>query len=152
MRILTLLLILLISVNCYGMKVGKAVSFKDPQLVNRPLSGEQIITGGQSAELNRQFDQIILAISGRIAFCDGNISNEERGENIDGQFIIFTSTGADTEITITHSLGQKPSGYIIVLQDKAGSLYHASTDTVWTATKIYLKSSVATVTYTIFIF
>jgi hypothetical protein len=106
----------------------------------------------QSTELNRQFDEIVLALSGRIAFCDGDISNGEKGENIDGVFLVFTSLGADAQNTIAHSLDRVPSGYIVVSQNKAGSLYHALTDTAWTSSNIYLKSSVATVIYTIFIF
>jgi len=155
MRSLIILLILSVSVSCYGMNVARSVSFKDQQLQtsSQTLGGQPTITGGQSAELNMLFDQIILAISGRIAFCNGDISNQEKGENIDGQFIIFTSAGAGVETTIPHSLGRIPSGYIIVLQNKGGAgLWHETTDTPWTTSNLYLKSDAATTTYTIFIF
>lgn len=153
MRYLVILLITLIVFPCYGMKVGRSVTFKNQRIGDiSPESGQRKTSIGQSTELNRQFDEIVLALSGRIAFCDGDISNGEKGENIDGVFLVFTSLGADAQNTIAHSLDRVPSGYIVVSQNKAGSLYHALTDTAWTSSNIYLKSSVATVIYTIFIF
>jgi len=113
------------------------------------LSDKQGNSFDKGTELNRLFDQIILVLSGRVAFCNGDISNQEKGENIDGQFLVFTSEGADAQTTIAHSLGRVPSGYIVVSQNKAASLY---TDTTWTTSNIYLKSSTATTNFTIFIF
>lgn len=110
------------------------------------------LTQKQITELNKQLDQIMLCLNGRVAFVDGSISNQEKSENLDGQFIVLTSNGADVETTIPHTLGRVPVGYIVVSQNKASSLYHASTDTAWTNENIYLKSSIETTTYTILIF
>ena len=63
----------------------------------------------------------------------------------------FTSNGvADTEETIKHGLSRVPTGYIVVSQDKAASLYKGST--AWTNEIIYLKSSVASTAWKILIY
>lgn len=111
------------------------------------------LTQKQITELNKQLDQIMLCLNGRVAFVDGSITNQEKSENLDGQFIVFTSLGAGVETTIPHTLGRVPVGYIVVNQNTAGaSLYHENADTTWTTSNIYLKSDAATTTYTILIF
>ena len=43
--------------------------------------------------------------------------------------IEVTDTGpADTDFTVSHNLGYRPSGWILCYQDKAGSLYLVSWD------------------------
>lgn len=75
------------------------------------------------------------------------------GENVEGQFQVFTTSGTpDAENTIAHDLESVPIGYIVVGQDKAGSLYQKSdTGTTWTSTNLYLKCDVASVDFTIFL-
>ena len=87
----------------------------------------------------------------RIRFGDG--ADDNKGENIDGQWILFTTSGTpDAENTIAHGLGATPIGYIICGQDKAGSLYNLEdTGTAWTASNIFLKCDVATVKFRIFL-
>lgn len=91
---------------------------------------------------------IFIALQGRMRFGTG-ISGE-RGENIDGRFqTITTNATPNTQDTLAHGLGSVPIGYIVVNQDKAGSLYDSGT--AWTSTNMYFKCDVASVTFTIFV-
>lgn len=94
---------------------------------------------------------IINCINGRVRFGSGTSGNN--GENIQGQFLQITTNGvANTEDNFTHTLSSIPVGYIILWQDKAGSLYQGpTTGTAWTSSKIYLKCSVASVTFKLFL-
>lgn len=102
-------------------------------------------------DLDKDIKNIILMSKSRIRF--GAKSDGGKGENISGEFQIFTSdASADTEFSVTHSLGVVPQGYIIIGQDKAGSLYQLDdTGTAWTSTTIYFKSSGTSVTYEVFL-
>lgn len=85
---------------------------------------------------------------GRVRF--GDIIDGANGENIKGQFQIFTTHGTpNTEFEVKHTLGANPTGWIVMNKDKAGDLY-AST-TTWTSSSVYLKCSVASVTYKVFL-
>jgi hypothetical protein len=91
---------------------------------------------------------LFFALQGRVRFGDG-----ESGENISGQFKDITShASANTEFAVTHSLNVIPVGFIVLYQDKAGSLYQApTTGTAWDKTTIYLKSDVSSLSARIFI-
>lgn len=101
--------------------------------------------------IQSNFDKLFDLAQGRIRF--GRGTDGDRGENISGQFQQFTSDGsANTEFSISHSLGSVPIGYIVLWQDKAGSLYQGpSTGTAWTSSTIYLKCSVSSVTFKVFL-
>lgn len=101
--------------------------------------------------LDSDIQKIITGLNGRMRFGDG--TDGERGENISGEFQLFTTSGTpDAENTIAHTLGAIPIGYILCGQDKAGSLYQlAGTGTAWTSSNLYLKCSVATVQFRIFL-
>ncbi len=105
--------------------------------------------------LVRAFDNdlknIVFALNGRIRFGGGG--DGDRGENIAGEFQEFTTSATpDAENTLAHGLGSIPIGYLILGQDKAGSLYQLDdTGTAWTATNIYLKCDVASVTFLVFL-
>jgi len=77
-------------------------------------------------------------------------------ENFDGVFVTFTSNAiADTEDTITHDLGKSPAvgnshRFIVVKSDKGAVLYNGGTAD--SETTINLKSTVASTTFTIFVF
>lgn len=103
------------------------------------------------ADVNSDLTNIFLAISGRIRFGSG--ADGVAGENISGQFQQFTTSATpDAENTIAHTVGSVPVGYIILGQDKAGSLYQlAGTGTAWTSSNIYLKCNVASVTFLVFL-
>lgn len=94
---------------------------------------------------------LFTCLQGRVRFGPGTSGN--RGENIDGQFLTITTNAvANTETTFSHSLASVPVGYLVLGQDKAGSLYQlASTGTAWTNSSISLKCSVASVTFNLFL-
>lgn len=105
---------------------------------------------GQIPELQKNLDNLFRALNGRIRF--GRGTDGDRGENIQGEFQQFTTSTADTEVTLAHTIGAIPKGYIVLWQDKAGSLYQGpSTGTAWTSSNVYLKSSGTSVTYLIFL-
>lgn len=56
----------------------------------------------------------------------------------------------NTEFTVAHTLKRTPIGYFVIRKDKAGDVYDGST--AFDASNIYLKSSVASVTMTLYIF
>jgi hypothetical protein len=64
-------------------------------------------------------------------------------DNLNAHIITITTAGANTEVTIAHTLKRIPAGYIILGMDKAANIYDSGT--TWTATNIYIKASVATV-------
>lgn len=99
-------------------------------------------------QLEVDLENIFLAMKGRIRFGTG--VDGARGENISGEFQIYTSNGsADTEDTITHTLGSVPIGFIVINTNKGGVTYDGGT--AWTATSIFLKNSTTSATTTIFI-
>lgn len=97
------------------------------------------------------FNNVINCLNGRVRFGPGTSGNN--GENIAGQFLtIVTNAIANTETTFTHTMGSIPVGYLILGQDKAGSLYQLyDTGTAWTNNTISLKCSVASVTFKLFL-
>ena len=101
--------------------------------------------------LQLQLSKIFLLAQGNIRFGTG--ADGVKGENISGIFQEFTTSGTpDAENTIAHGLGAIPVGYIIMGQDKAGSLYQLDdTGTAWDTTNIYLKCDIASVTFKVFI-
>lgn len=69
-----------------------------------------------------------------------NLRNSSRFE--------FTSdAGADTEFTVEHKLGRIPTGYIVLEQDGAGSLYKDSGGTEWDRQKAYFKCDQSSITF-----
>lgn len=94
---------------------------------------------------------IITCLSGRVRFGSGVTGHN--GENISGQFLtITTNVTLNTETTFTHTIGAIPVGYIVLWQDKAGSLYQGpTTGTAWTINTISLKCSVASVQFKLFL-
>lgn len=101
--------------------------------------------------LQNDLDKIGRCLNGRVRF--GRGTDGDRGENMMGEFQQFTTSATpDAENTIGHTVGAIPVGLIILWQDKAGSLYQGpTTGTAWTSTNIYLKCSVASVTFKVFL-
>lgn len=82
---------------------------------------------------------------------DGPIQNWDKAGNLSGKYVVFTSNGAaNTEDAVPHKLGRVPVGYIVVKQDKAGIVYDGGTS--WTTANLYLKTSVASVAWTLMVF
>lgn len=94
---------------------------------------------------------LFLALQSRVRFGDATAGTY--GENLSGKFVTYVSNAvANTEDTIAHNIGSVPIGYLILWQDKAGSAYQGpATGTAWTTANIYLKCSVASVTFKLFI-
>ena len=115
-------------------------------VLNSKLPMEQQIT-----ILQKQIDKLYYMLQGRVALGTG--TDGVNGMNISGQFQQFTTSATpDAENTIPHTVGSVPLGYEILWQDKAGSLYQSPTNgTDWTSTDIYLKCSVASVTFLVFL-
>lgn len=101
--------------------------------------------------LQEQLSKIFYLLQGRVSFGTG--TDGVNGQNISGQFQEFTSdASANTEFAVAHTVGSVPLGYIILAQDKAGSLYQMDdTGTAWTSTNIYLKCSVSSVKFLVFL-
>lgn len=97
------------------------------------------------------FNTVITCLQGRVRFGSGTSGNN--GENLAGQFLTITTNGvANTESTFTHTIGAIPVGYIILWQDKSGSIYQGpTTGTAWTSNSISLKGSVASITALLFL-
>jgi hypothetical protein len=98
--------------------------------------------------LDADISSLFTALKGRVRF--GSSTDGYRGENISGEFQVFTSNATpDTEDAIAHTIGAIPVGYIVLKQDKAGSLYMSGT--TWTSSNVYFKCNVASVAFTIFL-
>jgi len=63
---------------------------------------------------------------------------------------VTLSAVVGTELEITHNLRKIPTGYMVVSKDKTGDIYNGSS--AWTATTLYLKSSVSSPTITVLVF
>lgn len=102
-------------------------------------------------DMDRDVKNLVIALQGKLRFGDG--TSGEPGENISGEFVTLTTSGTpDAENTVAHTVGAIPKGFIVLWQDKAGSLYQGpSTGTAWTSSNIYLKCNVASVTFNIFL-
>ena len=99
-------------------------------------------------DVDKDLRNFFLFSNGRVRFGTG--TDGARGENISGEFQVFTTSGTpDAENTVAHTIGSVPIGYIVLKQDKAGSLYLGGS--AWTSTNVYLKSDVASVAFTIFL-
>lgn len=127
------------------MIVIKKSNYNASRYATDPFDNSDIIN------YDTDFNQVINCLNGRVRFGPGTSGNN--GENINGQFLTITTNGTpDTESTFTHTMGSIPVGYIIIGQNKAGSLYQlATTGTAWTSGAISLKCSVASVTFNLFL-
>lgn len=77
-------------------------------------------------------------------------NNTDNGQNIVGQWITGTSpSAANTEFAVAVNLGYIPVGFDVKRQNAAASFYDSGT--AWTESNIYLKCSVASVVYTLFV-
>lgn len=116
------------------------------QVLNEALPLEQ-----QIQILQRQVDKLYRALQGRISLGTG--VDGVSGQNVEGEWRTYVSNGApNTEDTLAHTVGSIPLGYIVVNQDKAGSIYQGpTTGTAWTSSNIYVKCSIASVTFLLFL-
>lgn len=97
--------------------------------------------------LDKDLRKLFSCIQGRVRFGSGTSGND--GENIYGQWVTFTTSTADTEVTVPHTCGVVPVGYIKTKINKGGVIYDSGT--TWTSTNIYIKCSTATTIVTLFL-
>ena len=102
------------------------------------------------ADLNALF----TAIQGRLRFGSG--TSGVKGENIGGAWLrLLTSGTSDAEVGYKHLLQSQPMGYIVIWQDKSGSLYAnplgEGVNTVWTSGTAYFKSNATAGNFLVFL-
>lgn len=90
---------------------------------------------------------IRLAINGNLRFGPG--STGTNGENIDGQWLTFTSGTSNLTNNLSHTLGSIPVGYLVTNINKPAIIY--SSGTLSTGTTVYLCASTNNVTATVFL-
>lgn len=102
-------------------------------------------------DVDRDLKSLFDLSYGRVRFGGGG--DGDRGENMSGEFQQFTSHAvAGTEFSVSHTIGAVPIGRIILWQNLAGHLFQGpTTGTAWTATTVYFKSDVASVTFLVFL-
>jgi hypothetical protein len=119
----------------------------------QPFGGNDFVKEAKrfAKDVDTDLTNIHDALTGRVSF--GRLTDGDRGENMSGECQQFTSHATpDTEFSVTHTVGAIPKGYIIMWQDKAGSMYQGpTTGTNWTTTAVSLKCSVASVTFNVFL-
>jgi hypothetical protein len=97
--------------------------------------------------IDSDLTNLFLLAKGRVRF--GATTDNARGENISGEFQTFTTADADSQGSITHTLGSVPIGIIVLGQNKAGSLYSGTTAN--SSTTVYYRCDVSAVTFTTFL-
>lgn len=81
----------------------------------------------------------------------GSIQQGDKAGNFSAVWVVFTSNGvANTEDAVTHTLSRVPVGFLQGVPNKAAQIYDSGT--TWTSTKIYVKTSVATVAWKLLVF
>jgi hypothetical protein len=116
------------------------------KLPNAPWSASDFEVR-QARQLSWLWEEIARVINGNLSL--GNPTDGP--DNIDGAWATTTTPGvADTEFALTHNLQRVPIGWLTVSIDKAAIIYDGGT--AWTTAVINLKSNVATVALTIFVF
>jgi len=98
-----------------------------------------------AAEFRQKMFELGQVVNGRTGF--GDVTGRER--NLDGVVLQHTFTLANTEESLTHSLGSIPLGYITLRTSNGGVIYDGVSPT--TNQEIWLRSTTAANTVTIFI-
>lgn len=79
----------------------------------------------------------------------GEAADGSRGENISGEYQIFTSGAAGTTTIVTHTLGANPTGFIVTDKSGFGDVYMATTSN---AVITFATLATASTSYTVFLF
>jgi hypothetical protein len=107
-----------------------------PAKISRDKDGS--ISDATINRLQIHLENLTNAINGGLSLKSGGALG--RAGNLNGQLVEFTTPpNANTQFLVPHSLGITPEGYIVVLQNKAGSVY-TSNFGGWDSTSIFLKS------------
>ena len=90
------------------------------------------------------------AFNGNVTLGDG--AAQSFAGNLDAEVIDFTFPGSpDAEVAVPHLLRRVPIGCVVILQDRAGSVYVSSGGS-WTESWLYLKSSAASMVARLLVF
>lgn len=93
------------------------------------------------------FVELVAQALTQLGFGDG--TNYSKAGNFKFQTLTFTTPSvADTEKGIDHSLKRRPWGYLVVNQNKAGSLYRTNPGS-WSETRVFFKSDATSMLVTI---
>ena len=95
------------------------------------------------SSLDGDVHTLFQAIQGRLRFGSG--TSGMAGENIGGSWLRFVTSGTlNAERGYKHELGSQPMGYIVVSQDRNGSLcanpFGDGINTAWTSGTAYFRS------------
>ena len=118
------------------MRENGAGHLPQPGRIMRDLDGT--ISDSTLSRIQSHLELITQTINGGLRLKAGGALG--RSGNFKAQKIELTTPGtAPVEIAVPHSLGLRPEGYLVVLQDKAGSLY-TSNFGGWDGSVVYFKS------------
>lgn len=101
------------------------------------------------SKFNTFLSDVITAINGRLSM--GNGTQSTRSGNIDGQWITFTTPSvSDTQFTLPHGLGRRPTGYTIWRRNDYAELKDSNVGG-WDERNLYLKCDTGDVTFLILV-
>lgn len=120
------------------------------------IYGKKKYTEGDPAEryIDKDLTVLFQSIQGNLRFGSG--TSGIRGENIGGVWLnVVTSGTLDAEVAVKHTLNSQPMGYIVVSQNKNGSLCGVPTgngnSTVWTSGTAYFRSNGTSGNFVVFL-
>jgi hypothetical protein len=106
---------------------------------------QRALTTMQAAKLRQAVPMDVPQGSGDIADIINSLYS------LGGNSITHTFSGTpNSNEAITHNLGYVPTGFLVTSQSNAGVIYSGSS--AWTATSIFLSSTVASTVATIIVF
>lgn len=112
------------------------------------IVSQDTTTANQTSSVITDITNLRLAINGNLRFGDPN--SGQNGENIDGQWVTFLTSGtANASFAVSHTVGVPPIGFIVTKLDKGAIIYASGTS--WTGSTVYLNSTIANTTATIFL-
>ena len=89
---------------------------------------------------------IFNAFKGRIRF--GEVSNGYRGENIEGEYRVFTSSATtNATTTVAHTLGAIPTGFLLINKGGFGDVRISTSN----KDNITFATSVTSTSFTVFL-
>ena len=119
------------------------------QIINFPsLPSTQSQDLSSSASVKGYLSRLLSALDTILRQILKTINRGIEFNNLLAYHVTISDTGlADTEITVTHSLGFVPSRYVVTQRSKACIVYDGSTP--WTTEAIYIKCNAANAAVTI---
>ena len=100
-----------------------------------------------------QYMQDLNRMARNLTFLDSNGAKGDgrRCLNIDAVWLHYVSNGtANTEDTLTHTLGRTPLEMWVGMPDKAATIYRGSG--TWSSTQVFLRATATTVTVDLLLF